>query len=207
MHVLSTPPAFILSQDQTLMLKFWFQSKFAWLILTVITVVLVLFWMFSWTSRLNQKPLFLEFSGFYILFSFQGSLLLSHRQLIYIIISNWLCQQLFYFIFNLSQKPVCVSALISSIDLPLSQGRMLWYQSFQGLSTIFLYLLFFLFCCDFLEYSKKSQQNKKNNKYRKIVDNPWKLWYHNIRPWDKGKSIEEIRAETQTGFWERLKIK
>ena len=56
------------------MLKFWFQSKFAWLILTVITVVLVLFWMFSWTSRLNQKPLFLEFSGFYILFSFQGSL-------------------------------------------------------------------------------------------------------------------------------------
>ena len=71
--MLSTPPAFILSQDQTLMLKFWFQSKFAWLILTVITVVLVLFWMFSWTSRLNQKPLFLEFSGFYILFSFQGS--------------------------------------------------------------------------------------------------------------------------------------
>ena len=64
-------------------------------------------------------------------------------------------------------------------------------------------------CIDFkwLEYSKKSQQNKKNNKYRKIVDNPWKLWYHNIRPWDKGKSIEEIRAETQTGFWERLKIK
>ena len=58
-----------------------------------------------------------------------------------------------------------------------------------------------------LEYSKKSQQNKKNNKYRKIVDNPWKLWYHYIRPWDKGKSIEEIRAETQTGFWERLKIK
>ena len=39
-------------------------------------------------------------------------------------------------------------------------------------------------CIDFkqLEYSKKSQQNKKNNKYRKIVDNPWKLWYHNIRP-------------------------
>ena len=109
--------------------------------------------MFSWTSRLNQKPLFLEFSGFYILFSFQGSLLLPYRQLIYIIISNWLCQQLFYFIFNLSQKLICVSALISSIDLPLSQGRMLWYQSFQGLSTIFLYLLFFLFCYDFLEFS------------------------------------------------------
>ena len=57
------------------------------------------------------------------------------------------------------------------------------------------------------KYSKKSQQNKKNNKYRKIVDNPWKLWYHNIRPWDKDESIEEIRAETQMGFWERLKIK
>ena len=36
----------------------------------------------------SQTFLFLEFSGFYILFSFQGSLLLSHRQLIYIIISN-----------------------------------------------------------------------------------------------------------------------
>ena len=80
------------------MLKFWFQSKFAWLILTVITVVLVLFWMFSWTSRLNQKPLFLEFSGFYILFSFQGSLLLSsQRQPIYNIISLCICQQLFCF--------------------------------------------------------------------------------------------------------------
>ena len=38
------------------------------------------------------------------------------------------------------------------------------------------------------KYSKKSQQNKKNNKYRKIVDNPWKLWYHNIRPRDKDKN-------------------
>ena len=124
--MLSTPPAFILSQDQTLMLKFWFQSKFAWLILTVITVVWFfakfafcssrstrsclqavmdsflsrMFWMFSWTSRLNQKPLFLEFSGFYILFSFQGSLLLSHWQLIYITTISYLCQQLFYFIFR-----------------------------------------------------------------------------------------------------------
>ena len=55
--------------------------------------------MFSWTSRLNQKPLFLEFSGFYILFSFQGSLLLpSQRQLIYNIISICVCQQLFLII-------------------------------------------------------------------------------------------------------------
>ena len=38
------------------------------------------------------------------------------------------------------------------------------------------------------KYSKKSQQNKKNNKYRKNVDNPWKLWYHNIRPRDKDKN-------------------
>ena len=54
--------------------------------------------MFSWTSRLNQKPLFLEFSGFYILFSFQGSLLLSsQRQPIYNIISLCICQQLFCF--------------------------------------------------------------------------------------------------------------
>ena len=116
--MLSTPPAFILSQDQTLMLKFWFQSKFAWLILTVITVVLVLFWMFSWTSRLNQKPLFLEFSGFYILFSFQGSLLLSHRQLIYIIISNWLCQQLFILFLIFLRNPFAFPLLFPRLICP-----------------------------------------------------------------------------------------
>ena len=86
---------------------FWFFAKFAFcssrstrscLQAVMDSFLSRMFWMFSWTSRLNQKPLFLEFSGFYILFSFQGSLLLSHRQLIYIIISNWLCQQLFYFI-------------------------------------------------------------------------------------------------------------
>ena len=107
------------------MLKFWFQSKFAWLILTVITVVLVLFWMFSWTSRLNQKPLFLEFSGFYILFSFQGSLLLPHRQLIYITTSSYLCQQLFLFYF--SQLSFRSTAWIS-------------YHRQLSLSTIFSYI-------------------------------------------------------------------
>ena len=133
MHVLSTPPAFILSQDQTLMLKFWFQSKFAWLILTVITVVLVLFWMFSWTSRLNQKPLFLEFSGFYILFSFQGSLL-SQRQLIYFIISILACQQLFliYFLFFFFKSAV-------------SSTAQLVYHENSSVSSTFLFLFFLAF--------------------------------------------------------------
>ena len=61
-------------------------------------------------------------------------------QLLYFIKAVFPCQHFFRSFFW-----VCVA------HLPLSQGRMLWYQSFQGLSTIFLYLLFFLFCCDFLE--------------------------------------------------------
>ena len=125
LHVLGTPPAFILSQDQTLMLKFWFQSKFrlanfnrstvVWLysqdlhparfrvrlirICKQLRLRLVsrMFWMFSRTSRLNQKPLFLEFSGFYILFSFQGSLLSLQQQLVYLITTRCVCQQLFLF--------------------------------------------------------------------------------------------------------------
>ena len=61
---------------------FWFFAKFAFCssrstrscLQAVMDLFLSrMFWMFSWTSRLNQKPLFLEFSGFYILFSFQGS--------------------------------------------------------------------------------------------------------------------------------------
>ena len=133
MHVLSTPPAFILSQDQTLMLKVWLQSKFAWLILTVITVVLVLFWMFSWTSRLNQKPLFLEFSGFYRQFSFQGSLL-SQRQLIYFIISILACQQLFliYFLFFFFKSAV-------------SSTAQLVYHENSSVSSTFLFLFFLAF--------------------------------------------------------------
>ena len=62
---------------------FWFFAKFAFcssrstrscLQAVMDSFLSRMFWMFSWTSRLNQKPLFLEFSGFYILFSFQGSL-------------------------------------------------------------------------------------------------------------------------------------
>ena len=53
--------------------------------------------MFSRTSRLNHKPLFLEFSGFYILFSFQGSLLSLQQQLVYLITTRCVCQQLFLF--------------------------------------------------------------------------------------------------------------
>ena len=81
------------------MLKFWFQSKFRLANFNRSTVVWFTFWMFSRTSRLNQKPLFLEFSGFYILFSFQGSLLSLQQQLVYLITTRCVCQQLFYFLF------------------------------------------------------------------------------------------------------------
>ena len=73
MHVLSTPPAFILSQDQTLMLKVDRSSDYlAWLIyLTRFTWFL--FWIFSKIQGSKPDLLFSEFSAFYILFNLQLS--------------------------------------------------------------------------------------------------------------------------------------
>ena len=181
--MLSTPPAFILSQDQTLMLKFWFQSKFAWLILTVITVVLVLrkicilliafnslmpasshglvfianvlnvllnfkAWPKAFVLRIFRVLHTVQFSRFFVVASaatfivYQKFLLLS---------------TLFYFFTNprffeifLSSSRIFKSFLsFRVLFLSLSQGRMLWYQSIPGKSSIFLNLLFYMFFCDF----------------------------------------------------------
>ena len=74
MHVLSTPPAFILSQDQTLMFKVDSYSR----LLSLANVILnrftwFLFWIFSKIQRSKPDLLFSEFSGFYILFNLQLS--------------------------------------------------------------------------------------------------------------------------------------
>ena len=80
MHVLSTPPAFILSQDQTLMLKVDRSSDYlAWLIDPKPSLL-------GFCSEFSQiqrsKPdlfNFLNFQGFTycLIFNYQGSLLLS----------------------------------------------------------------------------------------------------------------------------------
>ena len=115
LHVLGTPPAFILSQDQTLMFKF-VRSKSVWLILPFYCCFRFLF------SEISLRTFLfcLEFSGlhyclfvkvpFFLLEVFPEELsFLSLRQLIEFIISSSVCQELFYFIFKLLSKPGCLS--------------------------------------------------------------------------------------------------
>ena len=71
--MLSTPPAFILSQDQTLMLKVDRSSDYlAWLI-DPNPSLLGFCSEFSQIQRSKPDLLFSEFSGFYILFNLQLS--------------------------------------------------------------------------------------------------------------------------------------
>ena len=107
MHVLGTPPAFILSQDQTLMFKF-VRSKSVWLILPFYCCFRFLF------SEISLRT-------FCSVWNFQGCItvylsrccssqevfpeelsFLSLRQLIEFIISSSVCQELFSFYFQVS---------------------------------------------------------------------------------------------------------
>ena len=73
LHVLSTPPAFILSQDQTLMLKSWSKSGLLSLANYPKPSLLGFCSEFSQIQRSKPDLLFSEFSGFYILFNLQLS--------------------------------------------------------------------------------------------------------------------------------------
>ena len=90
--MLGTPPAFILSQDQTLVKSVCIQFRIAW---QFCSCLLFLGWHLNVCSEF-----LLEFSGCCLLFSYQSSLFPSQRQLIYNIISISLCQQFFYFYFK-----------------------------------------------------------------------------------------------------------
>ena len=94
LHVLSTPPAFILSQDQTLMLKFVSVVKTCWSLTSVYCYFWVglkdhVLWIFS-----------LEFSRIHVTVQLSMSMSLSQRQLLYLIKLFRVCQELFYFIFS-----------------------------------------------------------------------------------------------------------
>ena len=104
--MLSTPPAFILSQDQTLMLKVDRSSDYlAWLIiLNLHYLVFVLNFLKS--KGLNQTFYFLNFQGFTycLIFNYQGSLLSCFQQLGYFIITFCACQELFKLFFVAHQQ-------------------------------------------------------------------------------------------------------
>ena len=98
LHVLSTPPAFILSQDQTLV------KSVCSVRMTLAIHPLLLFWKsLASITRINNvrsENFILNFQG-WLLFNYQCSFCLSlSRQPYYYIIVIWLCQQLFSFIFK-----------------------------------------------------------------------------------------------------------
>ena len=140
MHVLGTPPAFILSQDQTLMFKF-VRSKSVWLILPFYCCFRFLFseislrtfcsvWNFQgcitvYLSRCcsSYKKYFSEELSF-----------LSLRQLIEFIISSSVCQELFSFYFQAS---------FETWLLITRSNSSLVYQNLLFVSSSFYFLNFF----------------------------------------------------------------
>ena len=85
LHVLSTPPAFILSQDQTLMLKVDSRSGLLSLANYPKPSLLGFCSEFSQIQRSKPDLLFSEFSGFYILFNLQLS-----RFFVVLFLTAWL---------------------------------------------------------------------------------------------------------------------
>ena len=126
--MLSTPPAFILSQDQTLMFKclilapvktglsgtsLWSAENevlMCWSLICALYFlkVFVLWTILSfhlWNCFLNR------IFRVALLFIYQGSVCLSHlRQLLYFIKTVSFCQALFYFIFIFCSVPLCKSS-------------------------------------------------------------------------------------------------
>ena len=51
LHVLTTPPAFILSQDQTLRKEFWILVILNYVTLTFVSVTIYLYWIVDWGSQ------------------------------------------------------------------------------------------------------------------------------------------------------------
>ncbi len=118
--------------------------------------------MFSFMAN-NQRPFLQEFSGFYILFSFQGSLLSFSRQLVYYITLAIACQQLFQVFFKLlfqTSGAVSKDALLS-VRLSLSlkdkaylsttfdKSQHLFYKVFQIVLTAYTIYKSYVFIVHF----------------------------------------------------------
>ena len=100
LHVLGTPPAFILSQDQTLMFKF-VRSKSVWLILPFYCCFRFLFWIFSFKDVQPGLFFYSNFQGFTYcsIFDFQGSLLLSVSAATHLVYQILFCLSTTFFIY------------------------------------------------------------------------------------------------------------
>ena len=113
--MLSTPPAFILSQDQTLMLKVYPVQKFLATVFKVAfykscSFIFMMTWIFSFAilpalkraySLLNLSRLFtVQLSKFCLLLEASRCRCSSQRQLIYYITVELVCQQLFILFFQ-----------------------------------------------------------------------------------------------------------
>ena len=104
--MLSTPPAFILSQDQTL-IKSFSRSRINWLILTIRQSQTFYCFLGCFDFRLccsleliliaNCFAVLNESFKVISLFSYQSSLFVAVQQLLYLIRCSSACQQLFYF--------------------------------------------------------------------------------------------------------------
>ena len=119
MHVLSTPPAFILSQDQTLMFNVDPSSRSTSFFILVITVLIKNVRWFL----LKSSEKFIRIFKVVLLFSCQRSFcdpLLVCKKLYYFITVLFVCQELFWFILLFWAVLLCnnfyiISFLISSV--------------------------------------------------------------------------------------------
>ena len=180
LHVLGTPPAFILSQDQTLMLKWCLcPASFIWHCLLLIRVACQSFDQLA-CSWISLK--ILEFSGLhYCLFVKDHNLLFykssfvrcccSQRQLWYLIITAFVCQQLFLKSFSSWKTLFSVTGIYVNISVRLCQQ--LFWNLFKFLSSccvvsalpqqrIWVYHpvphLSTLFCIFFKQFCKSSKK-------------------------------------------------
>ena len=149
--MLSTPPAFILSQDQTLVKSVCTQSRIAWQFCSCL-----LFW-FDIFRCPFLKNLFKEFSGFVVYCSVINVLFCCcrfMRQLLYYIKAFHVCQQLFYFFFCCCEAVPHATALIE-------------YHIPPSLSTAFLFVFAIRFSLQFcLNFPGSSAQKScKSSKY------------------------------------------
>ena len=129
MHVLSTPPAFILSQDQTLVKNVCIRVRIAWQFCSCL-----LFW-FDIFRCPFLKNLFKEFSGFVVYCSVINVLFCCcrfMRQLLYYIKAFHVCQQLFYFfVLHLKLSFLMHQLIYNNIRFPECQALFSTFFTFS----------------------------------------------------------------------------
>ena len=139
--MLSTPPAFILSQDQTLVKNVCIRVRIAWQFCSCL-----LFW-FDIFRCPFLKNLFKEFSGFVVYCSVINVLFCCRfmRQLLYYIKAFHVCQQLFYFIFVLHLKYLFLMHQLIYNNIPFS-GCQALFSTFFTFSWSAFYIQSYVFC-------------------------------------------------------------